>query len=74
MSALRMGFGELRRITAGRLPKIAVIALSIIPLLYGGLYLYANHDPYGNLRRVPAALVVQDRRRDDRAGHQAGRR
>jgi putative membrane protein len=61
VSALRMGFGELRRITAGRLPKIAVIALSIIPLLYGGLYLYANHDPYGNLKRVPAALVVQDR-------------
>jgi putative membrane protein len=55
-----MAFGELRRITAGRLPKIAVLALSIIPLLYGGLYLYANHDPYGNLKRVPAAVVVQD--------------
>src|SRR5689334_5673694 len=55
-----MGFGELRRITAGRLPKIAVLALSIIPLLYGGLYLYANHDPYGNLKQVPAAVVVQD--------------
>src|SRR3954465_11355296 len=55
-----MAFGELRRISAGRLPKIAVLALSIIPLLYGGLYLYANHDPYGNLKRVPAALVVQD--------------
>ena len=60
MSAVRMAFGELRRITAGRLPKIAVLALSIIPLLYGGLYLYANHDPYGNLKRVPAAVVVQD--------------
>jgi putative membrane protein len=60
VSALRMAFGELRRITAGRLPKIAVLALSIIPLLYGGLYLYANHDPYGNLKHVPAALVVQD--------------
>src|SRR3954447_19530610 len=53
-----MAFGELRRISAGRLPKIAVLALSIIPLLYGGLYLYANHDPYGNLKRVPAAGVV----------------
>jgi putative membrane protein len=55
-----MAMGELRRITAGRLPKIAVLALSIIPLLYGGLYLYANHDPYGNLTHVPAAVVVQD--------------
>ena len=60
MSALRMALGELRRITAGRLPKIAVLALAVIPLLYGGLYLYANHDPYGNLRHVPAALVVED--------------
>ena len=60
VSALRMSVGELRRITSGRLPKIAVVALSIIPLLYGGLYLYANHDPYANLRHVPAALVVQD--------------
>jgi putative membrane protein len=34
-----MAIGELRRITAGRLPRIAVLALSIIPLLYGGLYL-----------------------------------
>ena len=60
MSALRLAVGELRRITAGRLPKIAVLALAVIPLLYGGLYLYANHDPYGNLRHVPAALVVED--------------
>src|SRR5690349_19089075 len=55
-----MALGELRRITAGRLPKIAVLALAVIPLLYGGLYLYANHDPYGNLRHVPAAVVVDD--------------
>ena len=53
MSALRMAVGELRRITAGRLPKFAALALAVIPLLYGGLYLYANHDPYGNLRTSP---------------------
>ncbi|HYY11687.1 MAG TPA: YhgE/Pip family protein, partial [Kineosporiaceae bacterium] len=60
MSALRLALGELRRITAGRLPKIAVLALAVIPLLYGGLYLYANHDPYANLSHVPAAVVVED--------------
>ncbi len=61
MSALRMAFSELRRITAGRLPRLAVLALVVIPLLYGGLYLYANSDPYGRLRHVPAALVDTDR-------------
>ncbi|WP_350226757.1 YhgE/Pip family protein [Naasia aerilata] len=32
----------------------------LVPLLYGGLYLWANRDPYAALDRVPAALVVQD--------------
>ena len=59
MSALRMAFNELRRITSGTLPKLAVVALSLVPLLYASLYLYANKDPYANLHNVPAALVVK---------------
>ncbi|MEU7480592.1 YhgE/Pip domain-containing protein [Lentzea sp. NPDC042327] len=61
MSALRMAFNELRRITSGTLPRLAVLALALVPLLYASLYLYANKDPYSNLNNVPAALVVQDR-------------
>ncbi|MGN6302205.1 MAG: YhgE/Pip family protein [Angustibacter sp.] len=60
MSAVRIALTELRRITAGRLPRIAVLALMIVPTLYGGLYVYANHDPYAATDRVPAALVVED--------------
>ncbi|MBO9522208.1 MAG: YhgE/Pip domain-containing protein [Nocardioidaceae bacterium] len=60
MTAIRMMLSELQRLTAGRLPKIAMFALAIVPTLYGGLYLYANHDPYGRLDQVPAALVVLD--------------
>lgn len=60
MTAIRMALSELRRLTAGRLPKLAVIALLSVPMLYGGLYLYANHDPYGRLDQVPTALVVED--------------
>ncbi|TCO46073.1 putative membrane protein [Kribbella antiqua] len=60
MTALRMALSELRRLTAGRLPKLAVIALLIVPVLYGGLYLYANHNPYGRLDKVPTAVVVED--------------
>ncbi|NUT94362.1 MAG: YhgE/Pip domain-containing protein [Saccharothrix sp.] len=61
MTALRMAFNELRRITSGKLPKLAVLALCLVPLLYAALYLYANKDPYANLKQVPAALVVEDK-------------
>jgi putative membrane protein len=60
MTAIRMALSELRRLTAGRLPKLAVVALLCVPMLYGGLYLYANHDPYGRLDQVPTAVVVED--------------
>lgn len=60
MSAVRMAISELRRITAGRLPALAVLALLLIPMIYAGFYLYANGDPYDRLDRVPAALVVDD--------------
>ena len=60
MTAVRMALSELRRLTAGRLPKLAVVALLCVPMLYGGLYLYANHDPYGRLNQVPTAVVVED--------------
>jgi putative membrane protein len=60
VSALRLTLDELRRVSAGRLPKLAVLALALVPLLYASLYLYANKDPYANLKNVPAALVVED--------------
>ncbi|MDR7279574.1 YhgE/Pip domain-containing protein [Catenuloplanes atrovinosus] len=60
MSAVRLAVSELRRLTAGRAPTLVVLALAAVPLLYGGLYLYANADPYERLDRVPAALVVDD--------------
>jgi putative membrane protein len=60
MIALRLAASELRRLTTGRMPRIALAAIMIVPLLYGGFYLYANWDPYSNLSEVPAALVVAD--------------
>jgi putative membrane protein len=69
MTSLRIGYSELRRITAGRMPRMTVVALIFVPALYGGLYLFANHDPYANLKYVPAALVVQDAGARDADGH-----
>ncbi|WP_438354731.1 YhgE/Pip family protein [Microbacterium sp. CJ88] len=51
---------EFRRLTATRMSVIALVALVAVPILYGGLYLWANQDPYGRLSQVPVALVVDD--------------
>ncbi len=51
---------ELRRLTASRMGVVALIALMCVPILYGGLYLWANQDPYGKFSEVPVALVVED--------------
>lgn len=51
---------ELRRLTATRMSVIALLALMLVPVLYGGVYLWANQDPYGRLSEVPVALVNQD--------------
>ena len=60
MTALRLALTELRRIGASRVGRLALVAMVLVPSIYGGLYLYANNDPYGGLNRVPAALVVED--------------
>ena len=39
---------------------IAIIAISVVPLLYGSLYLAAFLDPYGHLDTLPVAVVNQD--------------
>ena len=61
MNSIRIAVSELRRMSAGLLPKIALLALVLIPSLYTGLYLYSNQDPYANLKNVKAALVVEDK-------------
>ncbi|SBT53270.1 YhgE/Pip family protein [Micromonospora auratinigra] len=61
MTVLRLALFELRRMTRGRLPRAALAVLTVVPLLYGALYLYAFWDPYGNLDRIPVALVNADR-------------
>ncbi|WP_394553403.1 YhgE/Pip family protein [Agromyces sp. MMS24-JH15] len=52
---------EFRRLTASRMSVVALIALLAVPVLYGGLYLWANQDPYAKFADVPVALVVDDR-------------
>ncbi|GEL47655.1 membrane protein [Cellulomonas hominis] len=51
---------ELRRFRRGLLPRLAVGAMVLVPLLYGALYLWAFWDPTGNMDRLPVALVNAD--------------
>ncbi|MCR1781503.1 YhgE/Pip domain-containing protein [Nocardioides carbamazepini] len=60
MNALRIAWSELSRLLSIRMGRITVLALVTVPTIYAGLYLYANHDPYSALDRVPTALVVED--------------
>ncbi len=60
MKIFAMLRAEFARLTATPMAKLALLALMVVPLLYGGLYLWANQDPYENLDQVPVALVVDD--------------
>ncbi len=60
MTTLRLALSELKRMSRGTLPKLALIAITCVPLLYGALYLYANWDPQSNLDNVTAVVVNLD--------------
>ncbi|TFC35586.1 YhgE/Pip domain-containing protein [Cryobacterium sp. MDB1-18-2] len=51
---------ELRRFGKGTLPKIALVVLMFIPLIYGALYLWAFWAPDKDLSKLPVALVNSD--------------
>ncbi|MER6414893.1 YhgE/Pip domain-containing protein [Streptomyces humidus] len=61
MRSPRLAALELRRFGRGRLPRAALVALLLLPLLYGALYLWSFWDPYSRLDRIPVALVNEDR-------------
>ncbi len=61
MRASRLAAMELRRFGRGRLPRAAMAAMLLLPLLYGALYLWSFWNPYDRLDRIPVALVNEDR-------------
>ncbi|MFD2491787.1 YhgE/Pip domain-containing protein [Amycolatopsis jiangsuensis] len=68
MNAFRIARNELRRLSTGGLPKLALAALVLVPLLYASFYLYANYDPYGRLDKLPAAVFTEDAGAKDSSG------
>ena len=53
ISGLSIG-SELKRFGRGRLPRVAIVVLVLMPLLYSALYLAAFWDPFGrtSMRRM----------------------
>ncbi|MFD5244104.1 YhgE/Pip family protein [Amycolatopsis sp. NPDC058340] len=68
MNPVRIAANELRRLSSGTLPKLAMAALVLVPLLYASFYLYANYDPYSRLDKLPAAVFTSDTGAKDSAG------
>ncbi|MCU1528457.1 MAG: hypothetical protein JWP75_2220 [Frondihabitans sp.] len=60
---------ELKRLTATSLARLALVALMVVPLLYGGMYLWANQNPYAKLDHIPAAIVDNDAGAKDSDGN-----
>ncbi|AZA12615.1 YhgE/Pip family protein [Corynebacterium choanae] len=52
---------ELRRFRRSTLGRIAILAITLIPLMYSALYLWAFWDPFGQVNRLPIAFVNNDK-------------
>lgn len=52
---------DLKRYSRGALPRIALITIILMPLLYGAMYLWAFWNPFAEVNKVPVALVNSDR-------------
>lgn len=52
---------DLKRYSRGVLPRIALLTIVLMPLLYGAMYLWAFWNPFAAVNKVPAALVNEDR-------------
>ena len=50
---MRLALFELRRFTRAPITVAALVVLTLVPLLYGALYLWAFWDPYGNMHHIP---------------------
>ncbi|MEU8544349.1 YhgE/Pip domain-containing protein [Streptomyces sp. NPDC048717] len=61
MRSPRLAALELKRFGRGKLPRAALVAILLLPLLYGALYLWSFWDPYSRLDKLPVALVNEDK-------------
>ncbi|MGV9800123.1 YhgE/Pip family protein [Mycobacterium sp. NPDC003449] len=51
---------DLKRFSRGMMPRVALVTIILMPLLYGAMYLWAFWNPFGEVSKVPVALVNED--------------
>ncbi|AZG48623.1 YhgE/Pip domain-containing protein [Gordonia insulae] len=52
---------DFKRYYRGRMPRLALAVIIVMPLLYGALYLWAFWNPFNAVDKIPVALVNSDR-------------
>ncbi|MEE3851104.1 YhgE/Pip domain-containing protein [Gordonia sp. LSe1-13] len=52
---------DFKRYYRGRMPRLALIVIVLMPLMYGALYLWAFWNPFDAVNKIPVALVNSDR-------------
>ena len=52
---------DFKRYYRGRMPRLALIVIILMPLMYGALYLWAFWNPFDAVNKMPVALVNSDR-------------
>ncbi|PPG31287.1 YhgE/Pip domain-containing protein [Pseudoclavibacter sp. RFBB5] len=51
---------DFKRYYRGRMPRLALAVVILMPLLYGALYLWAFWNPFGNVDKIPVAIINLD--------------
>lgn len=52
---------DIKRYSRGVMPRVAIVTIVLMPLLYGAMYLWAFWNPFGEVNKLPVALVNEDR-------------
>lgn len=59
IAGLHVG-SNFRKFGHGKLPPLALVMIMLLPLLFGGLFVWSYYDPLGNMNKMPVALVNED--------------
>ncbi|MFT3660940.1 MAG: YhgE/Pip domain-containing protein [Gordonia sp. (in: high G+C Gram-positive bacteria)] len=51
---------DFKRYYRGRMPRLALAVIILMPLMYGALYLWAFWNPFGAVDKIPVAIVNAD--------------
>ena len=69
MNAFKLWLAEWKDIFKSKMMAISLIAIIFLPIIYAGVFLWAFWDPYGNIEKLPVAIVNLDKGSDFEGDH-----